>query len=49
MIAPDDLVRLLRVLAPRAVGISVTVYDPDLDPDGRCAALLADTLVDGLG
>lgn len=43
------LVDLLRALAPEAVGASVTVFDPDLDPDGGLAALLADVLVDGLG
>ncbi|PSK88084.1 arginase [Murinocardiopsis flavida] len=47
-IDPDGLVRLLRALAPQAVGIQVTVFDPDLDPDGRYARLLADILDDGL-
>lgn len=39
---------LLVHLAPSAIGASVTVFDPDLDPDGRYARLLADVLVDGL-
>ena len=43
------LVDLLRALAPAAIGASVTVFDPDLDPDGGLAALLADVLVEGLG
>ncbi|MGI5446301.1 arginase family protein [Streptomyces sp. CA-243310] len=40
----DELVELLGVLArsPRCVGLNVTIYDPDLDPDGRAGALLAD-------
>jgi arginase len=44
----DELVELLRLLAPRAVGASVTVFDPDLDSDGRYARLVADVVVDGL-
>jgi arginase len=44
----DELVELLRALAPRAVGASVTVFDPDLDPDGRYARLVSDVVVDGL-
>jgi arginase len=47
-LTPDALLRLLRALAPGALGASVTVFDPDLDPDGRYTALLADLLVDGL-
>ncbi|WP_413098210.1 arginase family protein [Streptomyces sp. Inha503] len=52
--SPDDggllsgeLVPLLRTLvgSHRCVGLNVTIYDPDLDPDGSCAALLADLLV----
>ncbi|KAB1652093.1 arginase family protein [Pseudoclavibacter chungangensis] len=45
----DELVALLRALAPEAVGASVTVFDPDLDPDGTLALRLTDALVDGLG
>ncbi|WP_435091948.1 arginase family protein [Clavibacter michiganensis] len=43
-----ELVALLRLLAPRAVGASVTVFDPDLDPDGRYARLVSDVVVEGL-
>ncbi|MFI6147796.1 arginase family protein [Streptomyces sp. NPDC051109] len=41
---PGELAGLLSVLlgSPRCVGLDVTVYDPDLDPQGRSAALLAD-------
>ncbi|MBO3100510.1 arginase family protein [Cellulomonas sp. zg-ZUI168] len=42
------LAGLLRGLAPDALGASITVFDPDLDPDGRYARLLVDLLVDGL-
>ena len=42
----DDLSALLSALAPGAVGASVTVFDPDLDPDGRYARVVADLLVD---
>lgn len=44
---PEELVALLRALAPDAIGASVTVFDPDLDPTGEYAALLADVLVEG--
>ena len=46
---PDRLIDLLRSLAPAAIGASVTVFDPDLDPTGEYAALLVEVLVDGLG
>ncbi|MET9568937.1 arginase family protein [Streptomyces virginiae] len=41
---PEEVAELLAVLvgSPRCVGLNVTVYDPDLDPDGRAGALLAD-------
>ena len=48
-IGAAELTALLRELAPRAVGASITVFDPDLDPDGRHARLLVDVLSDGLG
>ena len=37
-----ELTGLLAALAPRAVGAQVTVFDPDLDPDGSHARLLTD-------
>ncbi|MER5555421.1 arginase family protein [Streptomyces sp. NPDC002793] len=45
---PDELAALLRPLvgSPRCVGLNVTIYDPDLDPDGTAGALLADLIVD---
>ncbi|WP_394553280.1 arginase family protein [Agromyces sp. MMS24-JH15] len=46
-LAAADLVDLLRALAPRAVGAEITVFDPDLDPDGRYAAVLRDVIVEG--
>lgn len=45
---PAELTDLLAALAPRAVGAQVTVFDPDLDPDGSRARLLTDVLVTGL-
>jgi arginase len=43
----DDLATVVgRLLAsPRAVGLDVTIYDPDLDPDLHGGRQLADTLV----
>jgi arginase len=42
----DELERLLIPLVghPRAVGMSLTVYDPALDPERRCARRLIDLL-----
>lgn len=43
---PDTLVSVLRELRsrPGAAGVELTVFDPDLDPDGSQAALVADIL-----
>jgi arginase len=43
-----ELTDLLDELAPGAVGVSVTVFDPDLDPDGRYARLLTEVITVGL-
>lgn len=44
--APHELVRLLTPLVrhPRALGLSLTVYDPALDPDRSCARRLVTML-----
>lgn len=47
-LSPDELIDLLRLLAPAASGAQVTVFDPDLDPDGSQARLLARILSAGL-
>jgi arginase len=45
----DELAALLRaLLAGDAVGMQVTVFDPDLDPDGSQAQALTDCLVSSL-
>jgi arginase len=43
----EDLVGTLRplVAAPGAIGIEVTIFDPELDPDGRLARDLTEVLV----
>ncbi|WP_395298346.1 arginase family protein [Kitasatospora hibisci] len=48
---PDELSVLLRALvgSPQCIGFNLTIYDPDLDPDGSCAALLADLLQHAFG
>jgi len=48
---PDQLVLLLRGLLASnlACGVDVTIYDPELDPDGRCGALVTDVLEKALG
>jgi arginase len=49
-LAHQELAALLRGLtgAELAVGMQLTIFDPDLDPDGRLAGELADTVVAGL-
>lgn len=49
-LTPDELVALLRPLLASAhcVGLNVTIYDPDLDPEGTAGALLTDTIVAAL-
>ncbi|GAB2918079.1 hypothetical protein GCM10027075_17610 [Streptomyces heilongjiangensis] len=44
---PDELTALLGplVTSPHCVGLNVTIYDPDLDPDGTAGALLTDIVV----
>jgi arginase len=50
-IAYSELEQLLSglVATPRCLGLEVTVFDPDYDPDGVYAGEIADTLVAGLG
>lgn len=45
-IDPGDLAEILGTLAadPRCAGMDVTIFDPDLDPDGELAAFLVDFL-----
>ncbi|MFD0359705.1 arginase family protein [Streptomyces sp. NPDC127110] len=45
---PEELAELLGELgrSPRCVGLNVTIYDPDLDPDARAGALLADLVAE---
>jgi arginase len=46
----EELAELLRrLLAGPAVGLQVTVFDPDLDPDGVQARALTDCLVSAFG
>lgn len=47
-LTPEELTALLSALAPGAIGAHVTVFDPDLDPDGRYAHLLTGILTNGL-
>lgn len=48
-LAPDELIALLAVLAPHAWGAAVTVFDPDLDPEGIHARTVARVVAEGLG
>ncbi|MER6677661.1 arginase family protein [Streptomyces sp. NPDC000983] len=44
---PEELTALLHPLvrSPRCVGLNVTIYDPDLDPEGTAGAVLTDLVV----
>lgn len=44
----DELGSLVSLLAPRAVGAQVTVFDPDLDPSGALAHLMTDLLAEAM-
>ncbi|ROQ59980.1 arginase [Streptomyces sp. 840.1] len=46
-VLPGELGPLLRALvrSPRCAGLNITVYDPDLDPDGTAGAMLTDLVV----
>jgi arginase len=44
----EELSALLRSVAEGAVGVQITVFDPDLDADGSQARALTDCLVSGL-
>jgi arginase len=46
-LAPDELIGLLGALAPHAWGAAVTVFDPDLDPDGVHARTVAEVVAEG--
>ncbi|HXG99176.1 MAG TPA: arginase family protein [Sphingomicrobium sp.] len=50
-LAPNDLALLLRELLRdrAALGMTLSIYDPDLDPDGRYARLLVELLAKGIG
>jgi arginase len=48
-LSPAQLVALLTGLLDGAVGLQVTIFDPDLDPSGAQARLLAETLAEALG
>ncbi|MGW1955982.1 arginase family protein [Streptomyces sp. NPDC001920] len=50
-LTPGELVALLEPLlaSPHCVGLNVTIYDPDLDPEGTAGALLTDIVVAALG
>lgn len=48
--SPAEAVEALRTWCadPRVIGMEVTIYDPDRDPDRRCGKLLVDILSDAL-
>ena len=48
-LSTDELTSLLQKLAPKAVGAEVTIFDPDLDPTGEYAELVAGVVHKGLG
>ena len=46
-LSPEELIVLLRALAPHAWGAAVTVFDPDLDPDGAYGRVVAEVIAEG--
>ncbi|WP_295010588.1 arginase family protein [uncultured Microbacterium sp.] len=48
-LAPEEMVELLRALAPHAWGAAITVFDPDLDPGGAYARTVAEIVAEGFG
>jgi arginase len=49
-LVPEELGILLKAASQskNCIGMQVTIYDPTLDPDGRCADLITDLLVSAL-
>ena len=47
-LTPDELIALLRAVAPGAVGAHIGIYDPDLDPDGTAAGVVVECVAEGL-
>lgn len=45
-LSTDELGSLVSLLAPRAIGAGVTVFDPDLDPEGTLAQRITDLLAE---
>jgi arginase len=47
----DELKTVLRIAldSGKAVGLEVTIYNPDLDEDGAAGRMLADLLAEALG
>jgi arginase len=47
----DELAQALQIFlsSPKAVGLEITIYDPELDPDGVYGDRLADTIVRAFG
>jgi arginase len=38
----------LAIASGRAIGLNITIFNPELDVDGSIAAVFVDTLVTGL-
>jgi arginase len=49
-LSAEELVRLLAPLlaSPRVVGMQMTIYDPERDPDGSAAAVLVDVVTEAV-
>jgi arginase len=49
-LTPEELATLLKTVNrnKRCAGMQITIYDPTLDPDGRCASLITELLVSAL-
>jgi arginase len=49
-LTPEELAALLKTVSRNkwCAGIQITIYDPTLDPEGRCASLITELLVSAL-
>jgi arginase len=49
-LTPEEVVSVLRAAmnTGRAAGIEITIYNPNLDPDGALGRMFTDLVVDGL-
>ncbi len=48
MLEGEHLAELMNFLAPGAIGADVTIFNPDLDPDGKYTIYVVKIISEGL-